>query len=155
MTRQKVKHVVLIGVVVLAVAVLGSVFTDTDSAWYAGLTKADIQPPDWVFPVVWSAIYICGGLSAYFLTQARGERKKLVLLLYGLSAALNPLWNYVFFQLRETATALLLLAIIWITAGIMILGARRVSSKASWLVFPYFLWTGFALVLNYTIVMLN
>ena len=43
---------------VIGNAVLGSAATDTKSWWYRTLRKPAIQPPSWLFPVAWTALYV-------------------------------------------------------------------------------------------------
>ncbi len=34
--------------------------------WYQTLKKPKINPPQWVFPIVWTILYILIGISFYF-----------------------------------------------------------------------------------------
>ena len=64
--------------------------------WYAALVRPGITPPDWVFPVAWSALYILMGLALAMIINARGSR------LRGLAIALFVLQLVGQMELRKT-----------------------------------------------------
>lgn len=45
-----------------------------DNAWYQALIKPDIQPPGWVFGVVWPTLYLLMGLAFAMVLAAHGAR---------------------------------------------------------------------------------
>lgn len=99
--------------------------------------------PGWIFPVLWSILYILIGISSYLVS----DNKKL-LNIYFISLAVNLLWPIVFFLLK-----LKVLAFFWILALILIVGYMiylfyKENKLSSYLLIPYILWLIFASVLN-------
>uniref|UniRef100_UPI003F68B6EC tryptophan-rich sensory protein n=1 Tax=Sphingomonas bacterium TaxID=1895847 RepID=UPI003F68B6EC len=44
------------------------------NAWYLALAKPPLTPPDWLFPVAWTLIYVLLGLAVATVLNARGAR---------------------------------------------------------------------------------
>jgi translocator protein len=47
-----------------------------DNAWYQTLLKPDIQPPGWIFGVVWPTLYLMMGLAFAMVLNASGARDR-------------------------------------------------------------------------------
>lgn len=132
---------------VLAAALTGSYFRP--GAWYDRLRKPAWTPPNWLFPVAWSVLYLMIAFAGWLVwrTAEPGERM-LPLGLWLLQLALNALWSPVFFGLHRPglgltvilALALAIAATIWSFAG--------VDVGAAWLLVPYLVWVGYAAMLN-------
>ena len=74
---------------IVAVAALGSVFTGLGQEWYSLLTKPTQWPPDYLFPIVWSAIYILAFFAiCYCIKQSALNLKKIIII-----AAINGVLN--------------------------------------------------------------
>lgn len=121
--------------------------------FYQTLTKPFFAPPSWIFPVVWTILYLLMGISYYMVMNI--EENKLIKQIYNLQLFFNLLWPIVFFMFEQ-----LLLSSIWIIGLdvlviVMILFFSKVSKKAALLQIPYLLWTIFATVLNISIFILN
>ncbi len=58
---------------------------------YEGFTKPAFSPPGWVFPIVWTILYILMALAAYRIWEQRkqGKNVKKALVLYALQLFLN------------------------------------------------------------------
>ena len=65
---------------------------------YPTLIKPWLTPPAWVFPVVWTILYVLMGVAAarVFLTGEEGRRYALGL--YLVQLAVNFFWSFFFFQ---------------------------------------------------------
>lgn len=133
---------------VIAVSVLGSSFTNADSDWYNSVRPA-ITPPNWVFPVVWTTLYIMIALSIYFaFTNAKKSQKKTLYFLFGANLIFNLLWSWLFFGLHLPILSMADIILMWITIISLIFYNYRISKLSSWLLVPYFLWVSFASILN-------
>jgi len=131
--------------------VLGGVFTASSvHSWYPTLEKPWFTPPDAVFPVVWTALYLLMGVALYLVWREGPGRPRVRagLVAFALQLALNVLWSFCFFGLRSPLLGLadillLLLALFW-----TFLAFARVSRPAAALLSPYLLWVCFAALLN-------
>lgn len=136
---------------VFLVASIGSIFTSgsVKSDWYRSVRPA-ITPPDFIFPIVWGILFLLMALSLYlaWLNSSQAQKPKLALL-FGANFALNVLWSFLFFRLRNPALAFVEIIFLLLSILAMILFTHKTSKTASYLLVPYFLWVAFASVLNY------
>lgn len=127
-----------------------------DNGWFAALDKPRFMPPGWGFPVAWTFLYICLGLSLALILHARGARgRTLALTLFFVQLALNYSWSPLFFGAHKVDVAfIVILAMIASTAAAAYL-FRRIRPPAALLLLPYLAWLCFAAALNYEIGRLN
>ena len=125
-------------------------------SWYPSLVKPAWTPPDMVFPVVWSLIYLAMGIAAWLVwkTAARGQARG-PLSLFFLQLGLNVLWSFGFFGLRSPFLGLVDIVLLIGVVVTTTLTFSRISTIAGWLFLPYILWLGYAAALNFAIWRLN
>lgn len=99
--------------------------------------------PRWIFPVVWSVLYILMGISSYFIS----DNKKL-LNIYKISLVFNLLWPIIFFLFRLKAFAFFWILALILIVGYMMYEFYRENKLSSYLLIPYMLWIIFASMLN-------
>ena len=141
-----------------AVAWLGAqISIGSDDAWYAGLNKAPLNPPDWVFGVVWPVLFILMAVGAIMVRHAAGsyEASSGALGLYFAQLMPNLAWSYAFFGFSQPTLALLILLTLWVMIIAMMASFWRWSRRAAWLQLPYLIWISFAGYLNGFIVAAN
>lgn len=127
-----------------------------ENRWYAALVRPGITPPDWVFPVAWSALYVLMGLALAMIINARGSRLRgLGIALFVVQLLLNLAWSPLFFGMHQVSSALILLVAIFVAALVTTLVFGRIRAAAAWLMAPYLVWLCFAGVLNWEIGKLN
>ena len=121
------------------------------------VNKPPLSPEAWLFPVVWTLLFILMGVASYIIYDftAPEYKKNSALLCYGLQLFFNFFWSIIFFRFR-----LYLFAFIWllILLGLIICTAvrfYRISNVAGYLMLPYVLWVLFAGYLNLGIYLLN
>jgi tryptophan-rich sensory protein len=140
--------------ITLAMATIGSLFRP--DAWYERLRKPAGTPPPWVFPVVWTVLYILMALAAalIFVSPAAPLRTT-ALVLYGIQLLANAEWSWLFFRLHKPLWALieLLVLLSLVLAAIGVFAA--INQIAALLLVPYGLWLFVALYLNWTTYWLN
>lgn len=112
--------------------------------------KPPLEPPSWVFPVVWAILYALMGISAARVSLTPpGEHRSRGLNLFAVQLAMNFVWSLLFFNYQAYGLALVWLLVLWILIAWMILEFQTVDLAAAWLQVPYLLWTMFALFLNF------
>ena len=135
--------------VILALILGGLSSSNTaDDLWYQGLIKSDLNPPGYVFGIVWPILYLLMSISAYrnFDSIAR---------LFFIQLFFNTIWSWLFFfyQLAFIALSNIWL-LIFLNINILIVLARR--DKLSMVLYiPYVMWLLFASYLNLFIVINN
>lgn len=123
--------------------------------WFHSLQMPPFMPPDMIFGLAWSVLYVLLGVAAFlaFGHGLKSARKALILFIVQL--ALNALWTPVFFGNHRPGAALLLLAVI-VAEGIWLARVLWHKSRAAaWLLAPYGLWLLFAAYLNAGVWILN
>ena len=121
--------------------------------WYAGLKKPSFAPPNWLFGVVWTPLYVMIAIAGWLLWE-RG-RGSVAMTLWFVQLALNAAWSWIFFGLHAMGAALVEIVVLWLAIGATIVTARRGSPAAAWLLLPYWAWVAFAAVLNFAYWQLN
>lgn len=121
---------------------------------FASLPKPPLTPPGWLFPIVWTILYILMGISSYLIWISGHKETRQALTFYFLQLFLNFLWPVIFFRQKEILFAFVILAALWIFIFLMIFLFRIISPKAAKLQIPYLIWTAFAGYLNLGIYLL-
>lgn len=128
----------------------------SDNPWYEALAKPSVNPPDWVFPVVWSILYAMLGLALAMILNARGARGRgLAVALFAGQLVLNLIWTPLFFGSHQVGLAVLDLAAMLVLAIAATFAFARIRKAAAWLMVPYLVWISFAGVLTWSIGRLN
>jgi len=143
------KLLVIAFVIVHLAAFVGSQFTDTGN-WYESV-RPGITPPNYVFPTVWTILFILISISFYFILVSKGKWRNKAIMIFTLNIILNGLWSYLFFGLHNPIIAFYDLILLWITILLMIYTSYKLNKIASYLLIPYLLWVSFAGILNYLI----
>jgi benzodiazapine receptor len=147
------KFVISIGIC-LSVGFVAGMFTSTSvDTWYPSLRKPFFNPPDWVFGPVWTILYIMMGMALYLVWNSRD--KKIAITFFILQLALNFLWSFLFFVLKNPLLAFLEIVLLLVMILLTAWHFHRISKVAGFLLIPYILWVGFASVLNLSIYWLN
>lgn len=140
----------------LAVGFLASTLTrEGMESIYPTWTKPALTPPEIVFPIVWSVLYVLMGLGMAMVWNRGGAEARSAAVIWGMQLALNFLWTLVFFGAGKPLAAFFVLVLLWLAIVAMIRAFRQVSTLAAVLQVPYLLWVTFAGYLNLAIFYLN
>lgn len=126
-----------------------------DPSWYTSLIKASFTPPAWIFGPIWSILYLMIGFVLGKIWKVR-QVYPWLLFIFVTQTILNLLWPWVFFHFHRPDLAFYNICLLWTTILIVMKTVYKTSQRSIiiWLI-PYFLWTSFALVLNFTTAQLN
>ena len=138
----------------LAVGSLSALLTRNSMETFNSITKPSLAPPGWLFPVVWTILYILMGIASY-LVLTSGKPNDKALTTYGIQLIFNFFWSIIFFNLELYLFAFIWLVLLWVLVLITTLLFYQISKPAGYLMIPYLLWVTFAGYLNFTIYLLN
>lgn len=132
----------------LGAGMIGAALGSGSMEKYQELSKPFLSPPGWVFPVVWTILYLLMGIAAYLVSVSEDPDKRQALILYGAQLLVNMLWPLFFFRLNAY-----LLAFVWLLLliDLVVLTAKSFSNidgTAGKLFLPYLIWLVFAAYLN-------
>lgn len=154
--KKETRKLITCIAVPLATGAVSGFFTRNGMKVFARLDKPPLSPPGWLFPVVWTILFIMMG-TASWLVASRPESKarNQALTLYGIQLAVNFLWPFFFFGAGWYTFALLWLLLLWGLVYWCIRVFAGFSKKAVYLMIPYIIWLTFAGYLNLFIALWN
>ena len=121
--------------------------------WYRNLSKPSWTPPDWLFPVAWSILYLCMAGAGARVAMADGNG--IAMALWSLQIAFNALWTPVFFGLQRIKLGMYVLIALWVSVAGSVLAFWQVDMIAALLFLPYLAWVSVAGALNASVWRLN
>jgi len=124
---------------------------------YSQIRQPPLSPPGWVFPVVWTILYVLMGYCSYLIVihDAPGVDKFRALCLYGVQLAIHFAWPLFFFRYRLFLSAFFVLILLWLAVLVTWRMFDSISRRAGNLWLAYLLWVTFAGYLNYGVFLLN
>ena len=154
--KRNIKRLALLLAIPLGVGGLAALLSGGMSD-YGNLAQPPLSPPGWLFPVVWTILYLSMGYASYRVAQSEGaaEEKRSALVLYGGQLLLNFLWPILFFRLEWYLGAFVLLLGLWALIFWTMQKFSRLDEIAGDLLLPYLLWVSFAGYLNLGVYLLN
>ena len=121
---------------------------------YETLNKPPLAPPAWLFPIVWTLLYVLMGVS-YGMLAVKEETDSSVNAVYFGQLAVNLLWPVFLFVLKWRLFAFFWIIALAVLVILMAVRFYRRSQAAGLLQVPYVVWTLFASYLNLMAVLLN
>ena len=124
---------------------------------YQNLNQPPLAPPGWLFPIVWTVLYLLMGYSSYRILTSHVQPTQIrrALALYGGQLLVNFLWPPVFFGLQWRLTAFFILLLLWLLIFLTVRAFSTIDEKAGDLLIPYLLWVTFAGYLNLGVFLRN
>lgn len=122
---------------------------------YSSFTKPPFAPPAYLFPIVWTILYLLMGISCALICKSNNRLKKPALKIYYLQLFLNFIWSILFFTLKWRFIAFLDIILLIYFVIQMIVIFCKINKTAGILQVPYLLWILFASYLNLAIILLN
>ena len=155
---KNLKPYIISVLIALGVGGLAALLTRNNMDIYQSITRPPLSPPSWLFPVVWTVLYILMGISSamvYIKGSEGDENASSALRIYALQLAVNFFWSIIFFNMQAYLFSFIWIILLWILIIVMIKRFYEVSPVAAWLQIPYLLWVTFAAYLNLMIYFLN
>lgn len=155
--KIKWKTLIFCILIPLAVGGLSALLTMEGTRSFALLEKPPLSPPAWLFPVVWTVLYILMGIASYLVIHSRAgqEQEGRAIALYAVQLFFNFFWSIIFFNLQWYGIAFLWLVILFVLVVLTTVEFFKINRIAGILMLPYCVWVAFAGYLNLAIAFLN
>ena len=155
MLKNKFLSFILFFIITFSASFIGGLITISfKDPWYSQLVKSNLNPPDWIFAPVWTALYLMMTLAIWFFWHSKNRNLSTVYL-YFIHILFNTTWSIIFFGLHQILLALFVLFGLILMIMILMLRFKRVNIVSYYLMIPYLLWCCFALFLNFNLLILN
>ncbi len=157
MEKNKVNFEMLLIFILSAFAVstFANLFSGNSASVYEMLVKPPLSPPQVVFPIVWSVLYLAMAFAAYMVNTEQCAEVGKAIKLYFLQLAVNGVWSIIFFTLEMRFAAFLWLVLLIYLVVLTTKEFYKVNKAAAYLMLPYIIWLFYAAYLNLGFWLLN
>ena len=121
---------------------------------YNDLIQPTFAPPSFLFPIVWTILYVLMGVS-YGILENKGLNDSEINSIYYLQLTVNALWTFIFFVFKWRLFAFIWILILDALVIDMIIKFYKKDKTAGLLQIPYLIWILFATILNFFVYLLN
>ena len=138
----------------LAVGGISALITKNGMELFQNVSKPPLSPPNWLFPIVWTILYIMMGIASYLVyTAADGQDAALPL--YGIQLVFNFFWSIFFFNMQWYLFSFVWLILLWLLILLTTMRFFQSTRAAGYLMLPYLFWVTFAGYLNFGVYLMN
>lgn len=154
---KKTKQFLICLAIPLLVGGLSALITRGGMDTFETINKPSLSPPGWLFPVVWTVLFILMGIASYLVLVSGKPQMEInrALLIYGIQLIFNFFWSIFFFNFSLYLFSFIWLVLLWLLILATTVLFYRISKPAGYLMIPYLLWVTFAGYLNFQIYLLN
>ena len=153
---KRVVYILVAILVCFGVGYTANLFqSDSLVTWYPTLNKSLLTPPNYVFPIAWSIIYLCSGISIGLLWNKQEMFDSGLAWIFILQLVFNFAWSFLFFYLQDPFSGLIDLILLDLTVLFYVTTCYRVNKVSALLFAPYVIWLILATYLNVYIVINN
>lgn len=149
------KKMILCLAICLIAGMVSGLLTVNSPEVYGNLKLPDISPPGFLFPIVWTILYILMGISLYLIVESDAPMRKMGLMIFCAQLIVNFIWAPIFFTYGEYLLAFVLAVLLWILVAAMILTFMKIDRRAAYIQVPYLIWLVVACYLSYSVYVLN
>ena len=156
--KKQTRNFIVSVAISLGVGILSALLTRGNMNIYEEVSTPPLSPPSFLFPVVWTVLYVLMGISAAIVYNTRTSplaRRKEALTLYYVSLFFNFFWSIIFFNIRAFLFAFVWLLVLLTLIILTIVKYYKINKTAAYLQIPYAVWVTFAGYLNFGIWILN
>jgi|TARA_B100000902_G_scaffold40531_1_gene48123 tryptophan-rich sensory protein len=140
----------ILPLLVILTSVIGSlanIYINSDD-WYSGLIKSPLNPPSYIFGIVWPILYAIMAFVSFKIAEK-------ISTLFIMQLIFNAAWSWLFFYFHAPVIALLDISILILLNQKILIILREESKLLFYLYLPYLIWLSFAAFLNASIIFLN
>lgn len=153
---KKVLNIITPVLICFLVGFTASYFqSDSISTWYPQLNKPFLTPPNIIFPIAWSIIYLLIGISIGLILNSNSKEKKALTTVFAIQLFFNFTWSILFFYMQNPLLGFINIIVLDILVIYYIAKSKPVYKISAYLFVPYLLWILFATYLNGYVLLYN
>lgn len=153
---KKILLVSIATLFVLMLLLLGMVSFDNNMLWFSTLHMPNIQPPSWLFILVWTILYVMIAISVIIvLGTPKSKNRTISIGLFILNGILSALYSMLYFGMKSVLLAFIELPFLIASILLLIWFIKRTNKTAAYLLIPYLIWICFATILTGMTLFLN
>lgn len=149
---KKFKNIIYLFTPLVIGMIIGLIVSNSNN--YNDLIKPPLSPPNIVFPIIWTIIYLLIGIAFYIFKNTNNDSKSDNIIYY-VQLIVNALWSIIFFNLKWYLVSIIWILILIILIYMLLNIFKSKSIKSYYLFIPYLIWVVFATYLNIGIYALN
>ena len=145
------------GVAIVFIYVIGSsLWVNTRDNWYRSLNQPSLQPPDFIFGIIWPYNFVILGFASVYVVNRLSTTNALVYLsIFALSVACALIWAYQFYKPHNLVAASIALSLVALLTLPMLYFIYQASLPLFFAVIPYQLWVITASYISFSYAKLN
>lgn len=152
---KKHLQIILLSVLLLVLYLVPSCLAPFDQTWYDSLNKPLFTPPQIVFPIVWTILFILISVSSTLTILKRTAEKRFYMILLILNYLFIQMYAYIQFELKDTSLAFVDVILVLITTFMLYISGSKINKIASYLLIPVIIWVVLASFLQVGILKYN
>lgn len=153
--KSNISTLIIFILIPIAVGLLSNLLAGNTANSYSNLKQPFLSPPSFLFPIVWTILYILMGISSYLIFISDSALRNKGLRIYFIQLFVNFLWSPIFFGLNLYFLGFLWILLLIFLILLMIFIFYEIKPIAAYLQIPYLLWCSFAAYLSFMIFRLN
>ena len=152
---KALRSCILFSLLSLAVGGISALVSGGFSSVYGEIILPPFAPPGFIFPIVWSILYILMGIGAGLVWSTNSSKREEAITWFVLQLAVGFLWPIIFFSQKLFFFAFLWIILLLLLVLRMTYWFFRIKQVSAFLQIPYIVWLLFASALNLGVVLLN
>ena len=116
--------------------------------WYVNLVKSDLNPPGYIFGIVWPILYLLMSIAAYRTFEITKNP-------FFIQLIFNAMWSWLFFFFQMPFIALINIWLLIYLNTVLTIKMYKLDKFSGLIYVPYVIWLLFASYLNLFIVINN
>ena len=134
--------------VFLALIIGGYASSQSLDIWYVNLVKSDLNPPGYIFGIVWPILYLLMSIAAYRTFEITKNP-------FFIQLIFNAMWSWLFFFFQMPFIALINIWLLIYLNTVLTIKMYKLDKFSGLIYVPYVIWLLFASYLNLFIVINN
>ena len=134
--------------VFLALIIGGFASSQSLDIWYVNLVKSDLNPPGYIFGIVWPILYLLMSIAAYRTFEITKNP-------FFIQLIFNAMWSWLFFFFQMPFIALINIWLLIYLNTVLTIKMYKLDKFSGLIYVPYVIWLLFASYLNLFIVINN